>query len=50
VQIDVLAEAIVRAQEGLLDPRLLTGLLAHERGLLKIRDLPALEAPPIAVE
>jgi helicase len=40
VPIDVLAEAIVRVHEELLDPAALSDTLARSRGLLEISDLP----------
>ena len=50
VPVDVLAEAIVRVQEGRLDAGLLNDLLAYKRGFLTFRDLPALEPAAVAVE
>lgn len=48
--IDVLAEAIVRVQEGRLEATVLTDLLAQESGLLTLGDLPLVEATALAVE
>ncbi len=40
VPMDVVADAVVRCREGLLDGATLSDLLAHARGLLTLRDLP----------
>lgn len=40
VPMDVIADAVVRCREGLLDGATLADLLAHARGLLTLRDLP----------
>lgn len=50
VPIDVLAEAVVRVREELLDVAVMSDLLAHSRGVLKPGDLPVLEPAAVAAE
>jgi helicase len=50
VPIDVLAEAVVRVREELLDAATMSNLLAHSRGVLKPADLPAPEPAAVTAE